>query len=140
MTDRAKNSPSVTKFTDMNEYRNASNFDHPLTRPVALRRNSPGASLTAAIDRTPSSCPNPRSGRPDESSAVDQLVVLHLVLLRIDRDDRRLEDAFLVRAAGVQRQRPPEPGGAAALMDVAVERQERLEAGDRVAYRSRADR
>src|SRR5215216_2073813 len=98
MTDRAKNSPSVTKLTDMNEYRNASNFDQPLTRPVAFRRNRPGASLTAAIDRTP-----PLSGTPD-GSAVDQLVVLHLVLLRVDRDDRRLQDALLVRAARVQRE------------------------------------
>src|SRR5512132_3554138 len=62
-TDRAKNRPSVTKLTDMNEYRNASNLDQPLTRPVAFRRNRPGASLTAAIDRTPPSC-GPRDGDP----------------------------------------------------------------------------
>ena len=52
-TDRAKNSPSVTKLTDMNEYRNASNLDQPLTSPVALRRNRVGASPTVAIG-TPS--------------------------------------------------------------------------------------
>src|SRR5437588_97863 len=50
MTARLKNNPSVTKFTDMNEYTNASNFDQPLTRPVALRRKSVGDSLTVAID------------------------------------------------------------------------------------------
>ena len=50
MTARLKNRPSVTKFTDMNEYRNASNFDQPLTRPVAFRRKSAGDSLTVAID------------------------------------------------------------------------------------------
>ena len=32
--------PSVTRFTDMNEYANASNPDQPFTRPVAFLRNS----------------------------------------------------------------------------------------------------
>src|SRR5512133_3978577 len=76
-TDSAKNRPSVTKLTDMNEYRNASNLDQPLTSPVGFRWKSPGASLTAAIVRIPSPCQ-----RPDRSAG-DQLVVLHLVLLGV---------------------------------------------------------
>src|ERR671931_2011979 len=112
----------------MNEYRNASNLDQPFTRPVAFRRNRVGASLTAAIDP------------PLGASAVHELVVLHLVLPRVDRDDRRLEDALLVRAPRVQRQRLADPRRALALVDVTVEGEHRLEPLDRVADRRRTDR
>src|SRR5437899_11410532 len=87
-TDSAKNKPSVTKLTDMNEYRNASNFDHPFTRPVALRRNSVGVSPIVATV-TPRELP------------VHQLIALHLALLLVDRDQRSLQDSLLVRASGV---------------------------------------
>src|SRR5215218_1478495 len=130
-TERLKNNPSVTKLTDMKEYRNASNLDHPLTRPVALRRNSVGASPIAAIN-TPSGS--------ERRLAVHQQVVPDLLLARVDVHDRRLQDALLVGAARVQRQRRPQPHRALALVDVAVQRQQRLEALDRVADRRGADR
>ena len=41
--------PSVTRLTDMNEYVNASNPDHPLTRPVAFLRNRDGAAVPEAM-------------------------------------------------------------------------------------------
>src|SRR6266508_1590883 len=52
-TDRLKNSPSVTKLTDMNEYRKAANFDHPWTSAGAVGTNSVGSSPATAI-RVPS--------------------------------------------------------------------------------------
>ena len=49
--------PSVTRFTDMNEYVNASKPDQPLTRPVAFLRNSDGAALVSDA-MVPSSSPD----------------------------------------------------------------------------------
>src|SRR5207249_593190 len=54
------------------------------------------------------------------SSTVDQDVVLDLCLLRIELDDRRLEDALLVRASRIHCQRLPEPNPSLALVDVSV--------------------
>ena len=48
-------------------------------------------------------CPNDPPARR-ESSAVDQQITLHLAFLDVEVDDRRLEHAVLVRAAGVHRQ------------------------------------
>ena len=52
-TESAKNKPSVTKLTDMNEYTNASKRDQPFTNPVALRRNRVGASPIVATGSPP---------------------------------------------------------------------------------------
>src|SRR5438046_80422 len=131
-TASAKKSPSVTKLTDMKEKRNASNFDHPFTSPVALRRNRVGPSPVTVAIFTP---PQGRNGR----SAVHQLVVLDLPLLRIDVDDRRLQDALFVGTAGVQRERRPDPCRALALVAVPVQREQRLERLDGVPDRGGTD-
>src|SRR6266550_1812621 len=101
----------------MNEYTNASNLDHPLTRPVALRRNRVGVSPIVATV-------TPLAGT---SSPVDQLVALHLALLLVDRDQCRLQHPLLVRAARVQHQARADPRRPLALVDVAVERQHGLD-------------
>ena len=72
--------------------------------------------------------------------AVDQQIALHRSLLLIEVDDRRLEDAVLVGASGVDGEGLADPDRALALVDVAVERQQRLVRQDRVADGARADR
>src|SRR6266540_4590236 len=160
-TDRLKNSPSVTKLTDMNEYRKASNFDHPLTSPVALRRNSVGASPATAIrvpfQPQPASAagaismnallraePSPHGGSAGGLGpphlAVDQLIGPDLPLPGVEVHDRRLKNPFLVGAARVERERAADPGRAPALVDMAVQGEQRLEAPDRLAHRRGADR
>src|SRR4029450_3571456 len=130
-TERAKNNPSVTKLTDMNEYRKASNFDHPLTKPGAFLRNRGGASPTAAI-----SCP------PwlEPTSSVHQLIVLDPQFLGIEVDDRGLKRALLVGAPRVDRQGLAQLHAAFALGDVSVQGHERLVLHDRVADGLGADR
>src|SRR5712691_1553825 len=134
---------------------NASNFDQPFTRPVAFRRNKVGASPTAAI-RTPSEyerlCRGDRvprmltrlghhlrSAAPDRS-AVHQLVVLDLLLLGVDVDDRSLKNTFLVCAPWVQYERRADPGCALALVDVPVKPKQRLDPLDRRPDRGRPHR
>src|SRR5262245_668292 len=113
-TDNAKNSPSVTKLTDMNEYRNASNLDQPFTSPVALRRNRDGVSPIVATV-------TPSRDVADPALAVDQLVRLHLSFLLVDCDQRRLQHALLVGTPWIEYERRAEPGRALRLVDVPVE-------------------
>src|SRR5512140_490099 len=108
--------PRVTRFTDMNEYANASNPDQPFTRPVAFRRNSAGAFATSPVVIDPSLL-----RFVDLRSAVDQQVLLHLAFLRVQVDDRRLEDPVLVGAAGVDGQRATDLHRPPAFVDVTVE-------------------
>src|SRR4029077_166038 len=110
--------PSVTRFTDMNEYENASKPDQPFTRPVAFLRNSAGVAFVSdAMGCLPLSS-IPLDVTP---SAVDQQIALHRALLLIEVDDRRLQDAILVRTARVDRERGADLHGALALVDVAME-------------------
>src|SRR3954451_12570221 len=67
--------------------------------------------------------------------AVDQQIALHRSLLRVEVDDGSLEDAVLVRAARVDRQRRTELHGPLAFMDVAVERKRWAIGEDRLADR-----
>src|SRR6266576_5000774 len=103
---------------------NASNVDQALTSPVALRKNSPGL--------VPLAVPNIVSAMIPLliSLSVDQLVALD-AFLGIELDDRSHEHPLLVRAARVDGQRLAELHGALALVDVPVQRQQRLMLFDR---------
>src|ERR1700745_1097968 len=72
-------------------------------------------------------------------SSVDQLVALD-PFLGVELDDRPHEHSFLVRAARVDGQRLPDLDRALALVDVAVQREQRLALLDRLAHGGRADR
>src|SRR6202011_3052215 len=71
--------------------------------------------------------------------SVDQLVALD-PLLRVEVDDRRHEDSFLVGASWIDRQRLAELHRALALVDVTVKREQRLVLVDQPANGRRADR
>src|SRR2546430_9524184 len=112
---------------------NASNVDQALTSPVALRRNSPGRAAAVPIVVSAMLC------FLLTSSTVDQLVALDS-LLGVELDDRPHEHSFLVRAAWIDGQRLADLDRALALVDMAVEGQERLMPLDRPAHRGRPDR
>src|SRR5437899_9137011 len=111
----------------------ASNVDQALTSPVALRKNREGLAAVAGVPIVVSAICFLLS-----SSSVDQLVALDS-FLGVELDDRPHEHPFLVRAARVDRQRLADLDRALALVDVAVERQERLMPLDRRPDRGRAD-
>src|SRR3979411_3170406 len=110
---------------------NASKVDQALTSPVALRRNSAGL-CAAPIVVSAMLLPPP-------SSSVDQLIALD-AFPGIELDDRSHEHSLLVRAAGIDRQRLAELHRTLALVDVAVQRQQRLVLLDRRSHRGRANR
>src|SRR2546429_8179592 len=112
---------------------NASNVDQALTSPVALRRNSPGRAAAVPIVVSAMLC------FLLTASSVDQLVALDS-LLGVELDDRPHEHSFLVCAARVDGQRLADLDRALALVDVAVERQERLVLFNRGANSGRPDR
>ena len=68
--------------------------------PQEQRRRSPRNRSHVPCLSSPLRCRQPWA----PPSAVDQQIALHLALLRIEIDDRRLEDAVLVGAPGVDRQ------------------------------------
>src|SRR5438132_13277341 len=111
----------------------ASNVDQALTSPVALRKNSAGLCALAGVPIVPSAICFLLS-----SSSADQLVALD-PFFGVELDDRPHEHPFLVRAAWVDRQRLADLHRAFALMDVAVQGDERLPAFDRLTHGGRAD-
>src|ERR1017187_10003171 len=122
--------------------------DQPLTRPVALRRNSVGVSPPTAPAAMLASklgfirnCywPAPYS-RGGLRSAIDQKVFGNFALLRVQFQHSSLQDPVAVNAAGIDGHRPAHPLDATALVNVAVHRQHRLVLQDRVPDRSRAPR
>src|SRR3979409_1952079 len=99
---------------------NASNVDQALTRPVALRRKSAG--------RDAEDDPIVASAMLFSShsllaygSAVDELVTLD-ALTGIEQHYRRHKHSFLIRAAGVDRERLAELHRSLAVVDVTVQR------------------
>src|SRR3954453_2903415 len=111
---------------------NASRTAQPRTRPVALRTKSdrssyaPASAATSAVDIEKSSSLTAR-----QNEALD-------LLLAVEVDDRSQQLPLLVGAPRVDAQRAAQPGRAARLVDVAVQRQRRLQALDRLAHRRRA--
>src|SRR5579884_3703159 len=129
---------------------NASRTDQPRTSPVALRTNiacSNGAPVCAvpsiAISVIPFLSRFGLSAAPDGGAlsalAAREYEALDL-LLAVEIDHRAEQLTLLIGTARVDAQRPSEAPGGAALMDVAVQRQRRLVALDRVAHSRRADR
>src|SRR2546421_4115363 len=112
---------------------NASNVDQALTSPVALRRNSAGL--------VPGAVPNVVSAICFllTSSSVDQLIALDS-FFGVELDERPHQHAFLIGAARVDGQRLADLERALALVDVAVQREERLMSLDCFADCRRADR
>src|SRR6266487_848674 len=112
---------------------NASRTDQPRTRPVALRTKtacstpSPPAATDAISPTSSSGCLTARQHEP-----LDLLLAVHLYY-----PTEKLP--LLVGAAGVDAQRLPEPVRAAGLVDVAVQRERRLVALDRLAHGRRPD-
>src|SRR6266536_5503725 len=113
---------------------NASRTDQPRTSPVALRTKtacsapSPPAATDAISLTSSSGCLTARQHEP-----LDLLLAVHVY-------DRPEKLPLLVGAAGVDAQRLPEPVSAAGLVDVAVQRERRLVALDRLPHRRRAHR
>src|SRR3954464_3190208 len=113
---------------------NASRTAQPRTRPVALRTKSdrssyaPASAATSAVDIEKSSSLTAR-----QNEALD-------LLLAVEVDDRSQQLPLLVGAPRVDAQRAAQPGRAARLVDVAMQRQRRLQALDRLAHRGRAGR
>src|SRR3954467_10808554 len=111
---------------------NASRTAQPRTRPVALRTKSdrssyaPASAATSAVYIEKSSSLTAR-----QNEALD-------LLLAVEVDDRSQQLPLVVGAARVDAERAAQPGRAARLVDVAVQRQRRLQAFDRLAHRRRA--
>src|ERR1039457_5202844 len=92
--------------------------DQPLTRPVAFRRNSVGASPPTAPAAMLASklgfirnCywPAPYSRRGRFCSAIDQKVFGNFALLRVQFQHSSLQDPVAVNAAGIDGHRPAHP-------------------------------
>src|SRR5919204_1766917 len=111
---------------------NASRTDQPRTSPVALRtktwRSSPSPPAATDAISPSSGCLTARQHEP-----LDLLLAVHL-------DDGAQQLPLLVRAAGVDAQRLPQPARPARLVDVPVQRERRLVALDRLAHRGRPAR
>src|SRR6478672_6608504 len=110
---------------------NASNVDQALTSPVALRRNSAGLCAVPIVV----SAMFPLL----TSLSVDQLVALD-AFFGIELDDRSHEHPLLIRAARIDGQRLAELHRALALVDVPVQRQQRLMLLDRLPDGRRSNR
>src|SRR5207245_2230180 len=111
----------------------ASNVDQALTSPVALRKNREGLAAVAGVPIVVSAICFLLS-----SSSVDQLVALD-PFFGVELVDGPLALPFLVLPAWVDRQRLADLHRAFALMDVAVQGDERLPAFDRLTHGGRAD-
>src|SRR5829696_7693350 len=116
---------------------NASRVDQPRTSPVALRTKtarsaaSPAPGATVAIW-----CSSPRRFG---ALAAGQHEVLDLLLFAVEIDDDPQQLTLLVRAPRIDAQRAAEPVRAARLVDVAMQRERRLMALDRLPDGGRAD-
>src|SRR5215211_1776645 len=108
---------------------NASLTDQPRTSPVAFRTKSDRSSygLSPAVVVAMQFLLSAR-----EQEALD-------FLLAVEVDDGPEEITLLVGAPGIDAERPADPGGRLALVDVAVEGQRRLEIFDGLADGGRAD-
>src|SRR6266566_545848 len=97
-------------------------LDAVLIKPDAFRRNT--RSSAAAVIASPPPLP------------LGELDVLDFS--RLDADERAVQDPFAVVRARIDADRPPKPGDAAALVDVAVQAERRLVALDQLPHGCRA--
>src|ERR1044071_4485793 len=108
---------------------NASWTDHPRTRPVAFRTKSD----RSWCGRSPAVVAMQFLLSAGEQEALD-------LLLAVEVDDCPEEISLLVGAPGVDAKGAPDPGRRFAFVDVAVERQRRLEIFDGLPDGGGADR